>query len=568
MLSHRGYVFELDDQLQYLLLPYRSIYPHFAQGDWFTWHTSHYHLTYAWLVRGLHALSGEARFPQAMFVAHALCLTWLCFSIDRLSRACRAGWLGTLVCLLAIAWVRDEAIAGATFNHGQLVPADLAMPPLLLAAQAWLGGRPAKAGLWLGLSGLLHANFAVLGPLLLGLSELLKRLATRPQARLGRAELRGLISYLVLASPSLWIIGVQFFAGDARPEAVDIVFRIRSPHHYELDGMPAVDLWWPLCLLAFGAPALIREARTGLRPLHFLHAATALWLLVGLVATLSAIGPLVRLFFWRLSPLWLLLLLNAGAAELRAGLGGDRRRRVGALVWFASVALSLCAFARSDMAEIAPLSLPRSLFGLPALLTILLADLALLRARSTSVWGVACGLAIAVHAISAPPHEHLRAGMLRKPVMGGPRLGRFIWDGTHEHVKNQALVAFVRAHTVPGDRFLIPPSFITFRIRTRRAVFVDFKAAPMRGEEAVEWQRRMLLAMGTDRFVTTGYPLRYRSGELYEARPLAELAALARREGMNYVVARRKRGAARAGLSRVTTDGDYALYRVRPPDPT
>src|ERR1700753_2703948 len=39
LLFQIGYSFETGDQLQYLLLPYREIFPNFLPGDWFTWQT-------------------------------------------------------------------------------------------------------------------------------------------------------------------------------------------------------------------------------------------------------------------------------------------------------------------------------------------------------------------------------------------------------------------------------------------------------------------------------------------------------------------------------------------------
>src|SRR5262249_36006174 len=134
-------------------------------GDWFTWHTTHYHHTFSYLVIAIHALSGEAAFAGAMLVAHVAVLLALSYALLRLSRALGFGLLHAALALCVLAFVREAGLAGDTLNHAQLVPSDIALPPFLLACAAWLDGRSLRAGLWLGLSGLLHANFAVLGPL-------------------------------------------------------------------------------------------------------------------------------------------------------------------------------------------------------------------------------------------------------------------------------------------------------------------------------------------------------------------------------------------------------------------
>src|ERR1700755_3527130 len=87
LLVQLGYSFEGNDQVQYLLLPYREIYPDFLPGDWFTWSTSHYHVTFAWIVRLLHAISGEALFRFAILGAHVATLAWLAFAVLRLARS-------------------------------------------------------------------------------------------------------------------------------------------------------------------------------------------------------------------------------------------------------------------------------------------------------------------------------------------------------------------------------------------------------------------------------------------------------------------------------------------------
>jgi hypothetical protein len=106
---------------------------------------------------------------------------------------------------------------------------------------------------------------------------------------------------------------------------------------------------------------------------------------------------------------------------------------------------------------------------------------------------------------------------------------------------------------------------IEFRMQARRAMFVDWKCAPMKGDEALEWKRRMLAAMGTRRFPARGYRLRYEADRLYGERPLSELADLARREHQTHLVTPRSKLRERApGLKRLLTGRDFVLYAVFP----
>ncbi|MDD5466939.1 MAG: hypothetical protein PHS96_03960 [Anaerolineales bacterium] len=83
----------------------------------------------------------------------------------------------------------------------------------------------------------------------------------------------------------------------------------------------------------------------------------------------------------------------------------------------------------------------------------------------------------------------------------------------------RALEAYVRGHASPGELYLIPLKLQDFRLSAGVPVFVDFRSTPYKDVEVLEWYRRYQLA---DRF--------YRSPDC------AQLAALARDEGLTHVV--------------------------------
>jgi len=561
LLSQLGYSFERGDQLQYLLLPYRQIYPHFLRGDWFTWHTTHYHHAFAWVVAALHRVSGEALFAEAMLGAHVAVLIALSYAVLRFVRALGFGIVHAALALCVFAFVRESGLGGDVLNHAQLVPSDMALPPFLLACAAWLEGQPLRAGCWLGLSGLLHANFAVLGPLVLAPLEALlclRQRRIRPLAAL-------LVPYALIAAPTLALTARGFLAADAAPGAISIVLEVRSPHHYDLRAFPAQDFAWLALLLIAGLPAWRagRFGQGGSRNLALLRSLGVV-MLVGLLGSALRITPLIRLFVWRLSiPLLIIVLLMAAETALQVWRARDRI----ALPWLFGLAAAIAAFVRDDLAQVGPFGVHGAWFALPALLPLLAGSLLLGRrgplpaffvialAAAPVAWAAVIARAPLAGAQSAED-EALLARKVR-----GPRLGQFLL-----HPKPKPLYERVRANTPEGSTFLIPPSLIDFRLQTRRAVYVDWKCIPMKGEEAAEWQRRMLAALGTRDFPLRGYDLRKGSGEVYLHRDLRELAELAHREHLDYLVASRNtKPKPDMHLEPAFVSGGWLVYRVITP---
>lgn len=308
-----GYGFEVGDQLQYLLLPYREIFPDFLPGDWFTWQTSHYHATFSWIVRGLAGVFGVERLPESVFALHTLNLGLFGYALLALSRALGFGLFEAAFALCGFALVRQMGLAGAVLNHGALVPADLALPAFLLACAAYARSERLQMGAWLGVSGFMHANYAVLGPaVLFGLEFLRCR---------QRRELLQLIAagalFALIASPTLWIVLGSFLIRDAAPQAVAVTLFTRSPHHYDLFSLRLDEFYYGFGLCLIALPRVLGQVGAPEQRRAFLSLTAGL---AGLIA-LGALGSLMhvlalsRLFTWRMSiPLFALLLMAAGAA--------------------------------------------------------------------------------------------------------------------------------------------------------------------------------------------------------------------------------------------------------------
>jgi hypothetical protein len=551
LLFQLGYSFEAGDQLQYLLLPYREIFPNFLPGDWFTWHTSHYHVSFAWLVRGVHALMGSpASFARGMFAVHCLNLALFGFAIWRLAQALGMGLLEASFAVLVFGAIRQVGLAGALVNHAGLVPSDVALAPFLLACAAFGERRSLAMGAWLGVSGLLHANYAVLGPLVLFPLQLWRARAERtPQTsiELGRA----VAAFTVLAAPTLLVLVGTFLARDAAPAAVAVTLFVRSPHHYDLMAMRADEFYFAALLLLLSAPYWFGPATNHeAHPAHRqLTAAMLAVLAIGALGSGLHILVLARLFAWRMSiPLFALLLLAAAAALRRCVLMRDW---VG-LCWFIAGCVVLSTFAQRDPLEAsawnqAPRFAAATLlaFGAATAGRLFWPRIRVLILVSLMGSAVAVGLALHVDASGPAPGLHF----LDARIEIEPQLRK--------------LFSMVRERTPQGARFLIPPGQNQFRLHARRAVFVDWKCAPMKGDEALEWQRRMLRVMGTDDFPARGYELPRVADALYYARPLQELTALARAEGLTHLLVRRSNlTQPDPGLHKLFSVGEYVVFEL------
>jgi hypothetical protein len=560
LLLQVGYGFEVGDQLQYLLLPYRSLYPEFLLGDWFAWETSHYHVTFSWLVRAAAWSSGLPHLPYAVFVLHLLNLAAFGYAVLRLSFALGMGLFEATFAIFGFALVRQLGLAGAIVDHAGLVPSDLALPPFLLACAAYAEGRSMALGAWLGVSGFLHANYAVLGPLALYPLELLRCWQRRSLSSLfASCALFG-----VLASPTLLLLVQAFLVRDPAPQAVAVTLFVRSPHHYDLSAMRPDEVYYALALgcttlpLALGR---VSPGQPGRRSFLLLSAALLGLLVFGAIGSGAHVLSLSRLFMWRMSiPLFALWLMAAGFAVRSLA----RQRAFVPLSWLLLTCAVLTTFAQTDPLEQSSWNeLPRAAAiggGLLALAS-LCAQLRVAAPGLRMLLGALC----LVCSVSAAA---LALSVVHRPVWFGDKLvrprGLHFMDGQIALTTPlRPLYAQIREQTPTDARFLVPPGQSQFRLQARRAIFVDWKCAPMKGDEALEWQRRMLLAMGTPSFPARGYALPRAADAAYNARPLADLAELARREGLTHILVRRHAGSTPNRLQHVFDSGPFVVYALQ-----
>lgn len=676
LLVQLGYSFEGNDQVQYLLLPYREMYRDFLPGDWFTWSTSHYHVTFAWLVRVLHAVSGEGAFRFAMLGAHVATLAWLAYAMLRLARSlggetieagsvraqprdgagdftvaggsaharpqagagefvgspeherstdadgeelrasgalersaqAHAGgrirsrrFFEASFALFVFGCAREKGIGEAILNHGCLLPSDLALAPFLLACAACLDRRAVATGVWLGIAGFLHANFAVLGPVVVlpvafvqAWPELRAGATKRwsaVESSDGRAEesgrarasaVRALASTAglsaLLAAPSLIVLGGSFVAKDRDPAAVAITLFVRSPHHYDLAYMLPQEFYWTGLIVLLAVPAFIgRYALPRRAAASWLCGVLSALIIVGLIGAGFHVVSLARLFTLRMSIPLIAICLIAFACVARAIVVESAfvQREPGALIWLLTALCVLAMFVREDLQTLAPFRTPPqvpdpSAPGAPLwLIASVLAPLAL---ATAALAGLRVRRNVAVSVLAVVPL--LVSLWVARIPLGSTWTGARVRAARGFHFADRRIAwdppdrdVYVKTRELtPGDaRILIPPGLFEYRMRTRRSVFVDWKCAPMKGDEALEWKRRMLEAMGASDFPSRGYSLPQRADALYYARPLAQLVELARREGMTHLLVRKSQlRRSPAGTSIAFTTGPFAMLQLSP----
>ena len=556
------YGFETNDQFQYFILPYRSIYSPFLVGDWFTWQTSHYHLTFSWLIRGLHALFGEGGFPIAVFAVHCAVLCGLAFSLFRLARAIDGGLPASIVGLFVIAFVRRMGIAETTINHGVLLPADMALPLYLIAVSHWIEKSYIKTGVFLGLAGFIHANYAVLGPATIAIPELIVLSRSRDY----RSTLKMVSPYLIIASPTLLGIVASFLSTDSAPEALAVLFTVRSPHHYTPTFVNSIDLVFIGALALASLPHFLSLNHVRFRQLS-IWGVLLLSQVIAIVATEVQQATLIRLFLWRLS----LSFMVVGAVGVGASLDRAWRTRDWAR-WFCGLSgvVVVAAFSTKGSVLYAP-SIELRGFGwmLPSLLLLLF----YIPANNTkhpyirpfryvfAVFpiGYAMLLSSGLGLVSRGDGIEWESAYTK-----WSRFQRLNTDLIIGKKRQSPILDWISRKTPRDASFLIPPGTNGFRFEAQRAAFVDWKCCPMKGEEIREWKRRMLAVMGTKRFPAKGYALHRVSNRMYHARSLKELAALARQEGLSHILAKKETGYRAAGLKKLKKKAGWTVFNVRP----
>ncbi len=503
-----GLNYGVDNQTVYMLGSLRLLDPSVLARDWYTTQSANYHPAFAYLGWLLLALDRGGRFVGYGLVVvaslGAASLYWLAAELLPRRQA-----VATFLLVMAIAFVtRMRSVAVSYAFDFILQPSALGSLFLLAALAPFVSGRWLVSGVFLGLSGLFHANYLILGIGTFGLVHLLlgwKDLPKRLLQQLGPP----LVAFLLL-SPLFFH---SFGSKENAVLAQDILFNIRAPHHYSpknwRGGFYPVAAWQ---MLGLGAGAWLLRGLDGRgRRLGALVVAMSAVIWGGTMLTTWVFIPRVaQLFVWRYAPfLDLLMVLLLCTASVRIAVQPGLFRRVGpaglALVLGGLVTLTMLdgpakengGVPRAVLLAVAPAAVGLLGAGAGALLARRRVKIEVVRAFLSrhGAWAVVAYAAFACWHMGSAQVQNYRARSNIFTGFSGPEADLYGW---------------IKGHTPKDAIFLTPPQIDRFRLNAERAIVVDWKASAITPDDLVEWYRRLEDISGRKNFrkgedVTEGY---------------------------------------------------------------
>ncbi len=552
-----GYQFGRGNHTVYLLDALRLNDPTLFSNDWFVSRTLQYHAVFS---RVTAALLHAGVLKQSFLIGYLLLIviwsaTWL--GLTRALGGSRAAFLLSIV-LYELSGAGIALGVYQFLQDGCFLPSNVSNVAMLAAFYCWIVNRRAWAGVWFGLAGLFHLNYAVISvgawTVLSGWLWWDARKSRAPNP-LNRYWWIGTIAAMV---PSLFNVGIALLvklheSSDAMPmsEFVDVYVRFRHPHHFDPLHYPAA-LWiaflWPLPI-AFATWRMLWRESSGRPSQRAILQETAkifiLMLALQIIAFLFAgvwfvSETLVQLMLWRFS-VYVKLMSCVAAAWLICDskiLKASTRATIQVFI----PAAFMIAFALAMSFSARPLD--ESVYGgssvvalhavathwraillfillstLPAIFTFMPSIFSGSRARQVSLAGMSMVLLIA--------------------FFGWSRwLG---WGMTPESVDSDYLrmCDWARTNTPKDAVFLVPPAETAFRLEAQRSIVVNYKHVPQLSAELLEWLRRLKDVLGVDEvntfprdYVKTMNALNAR----YESRSPDDLMAVAKRWNARFVV--------------------------------
>lgn len=446
-----GYrVFE-SDQLQYLLLPFRTIYENFCPRDWFVWETSHYHYSFSYLVQFLYYVSA-GHFEIAFFIGWAAVMFGVVYGLYRLTIASGGGFAHYCAVLMMLLLYSSSSIGDSVVYTNTFIPSGIAFVLTIYACALLLEDKYVYALTVLGLAAFVHINYGVIGfPIFIMYILMTGRPLKIKEIILGSGI------FFILFLPQL-VPSVLSFSGDG--EWLGLSYFLRSPHHYD----PRVFGWfeWMETII----PTVL-AVWFGIRNFENKSASCGKEyynqiVLIGIIASLSVLVLLFNLFtdillfykiyIWRLAPF--LLIFSYGILS---------RVFISPKQWNKTVITFL-------------------LFVLG--MTVVL--------KYGAVKGIIKGAALAGGIVI------LRKGFISKKIAAFYSITLIVIILVTNGYKDIRIynripeMEWIRNNTPETALFLTPPDLETVRISARRSIIVDLKCAPIgNGSEMHEWKKRL-----------------------------------------------------------------------------
>ncbi|MET0794915.1 MAG: DUF6798 domain-containing protein [Polyangiaceae bacterium] len=546
-----GFYYGDDNQVVYFLkslaLTDRSV----LHNDWFTFHTTQYHRVFIYFGALLLKLNQRG---WAVAITQFSLLLLGTVVIYRLVKRVAGAALGVsaFLLLLCILFITRTSSVGTSYLFDQILqPSTMGALGSVAGTLFFVEERWFESGVCLALGGAFHANYLVLAYPIFGLAHLALGFKGLKQRVI--AQFAPLLVVTVALSPLLLAASHT----KASPEAQEILFRIRSPHHYnperyERNFMPFAA--WQM--LAVGSGWLIHKTANG-RRLGAVLCGLMLTIWAGTILTTLYDFPKVnQIFVWRFAPNADLLSQIFVACALAQGLAKPALLRLypGAALGLICAGLGLIGLFFHGK-EHAPI---------PNLLLLFVIALAIARALDLLL-----DLAIRYLPKHATRVSELKAVFAFSPLLLGlVQLYRVVPDRLQqarersnllkeERGANYDLYRWLREKSPKDALYLTPPDLEGTRFWGQRAIVVDWKAVPLIPTELLGWYERLCDVTG--RHVNG-------TGDLggYNSMDGERLALLVSKYHPDYVVLRRGGERRFAGLPVIFQNGGYSVLKIVP----
>jgi len=487
-----GLTYGYDNQLVYFLKSLTLTDKSLLRSDWFTYHTTQYHRVFIYFGAFLLKLNKQGwavAITQFSFVLLGGLVIYRL--VKRVAGAQLA--VAAYLLLLSMLFITRTSSVGTSYLFDTILqPSTLGALGSIAGTLFFVEERWFWSGMCLGIGGAFHANYLVLAYPIFGLAHL--ALGFKDLKRRLIEQFSPLLAVTLVLSPLLLAASHT----KASPEAQEILFRVRSPHHYnparfERNFMPFAA--WQL--LGIGAGWLLHKTKNG-RRLGAVLCGLMLTIWTGTILTTFYDIPKVnQIFVWRLAPnadLLSQILLACALAQALAK-PAVTKRYPGVAVGLIAAGLGLFAlFFRGK--ENAPIPNLLSWF-LAAVLIARVADLALdlfcywqpkylplvTQRKRAWVWLPLLFGAIALYQFVPDRLAHARAHSTLLKEDGG---------------RNDDLYRWLREESPKDAIFLTPPDLDGARFLGQRAIVVDWKAVPLIPTELLGWYERLCDVTGRE----------------------------------------------------------------------
>ena len=538
-----------DNQVVYFLKSLTLTDRSLLHADWFTNHTTQYHRVFIYFGALLLKLNKQG---WAVAIMQFLMVALGAFVIYRIVKrvAGAAHGVAAYLLLMSMLFITRTSSVGTSYLFDQIFqPSTLGALGSIAGTLFFVEERWLESGLCVALGGAFHANYLVLAYPIFGLAHL--ALGFKDLKRRLIAQFVPLLVVTIALSPLLLAASHT----KASPEAQEILFRVRSPHHYnparyERNFMPFAA--WQM--LGIGAGWLLHKTANG-RRLGAVLCGLMITIWAGtILTTLYDVPKVNQIFVWRFAPNADLLSQILIACALAQALAKPSITRLypGAALGLVCAGLGVFGlFFRGK--ENAPI---------PNLLLVFFGAVLLARALDL-------GLDLITRFLPSQGSlvPRIKQALAVSPLLlGAFELYRLAPDKLEQARDRSTLLKEERGATMdlyrwlrdksPKDAvYLTPPDLEGARYLGQRAIVVDWKAVPLIPTELLGWYERLCDVTG--RHVSG-------SGDLggYNSLDPDRLALIVSKYHPDYLVLRRGGERRFSDLPVIYQNGGYSVLKL------